>query len=63
MRILRKKEAEAKCGIGDRHMRDLERRGLFPKRFRIVPGGRDIGYLESEIDEWIANRIAEREAA
>jgi predicted DNA-binding transcriptional regulator AlpA len=61
MRILRPKDTEAKVGLCDRELRDLEARGLFPKRFLINPeGGRAVGHLESEIDQWIAKRAASR---
>ena len=61
MRILRPHETAAKVRICDRHLRDLESQGLFPKRFSLNPkGGRAVGHLESEVDEWIAARAAAR---
>lgn len=39
----------------------LERAGKFPKRVRVSPNR--IAWLESEIDEYIAERAAEREQA
>lgn len=63
MRIIRKPEVEAKVGICDRELRDLEREGHFPKRFQITPNGRAVGWVETEIDDWIAQRAATREAA
>lgn len=65
MRILRPKDTEAKVGICDRELRDLEREGLFPKRFTLNPNGRGraVGHLESEVDAWIEARAKAREAA
>jgi predicted DNA-binding transcriptional regulator AlpA len=64
MRIIRPAVTEVKTGLCDRQLRDLERDGLFPKRFPLNPnGGRAVGHLESEVDEWIAARAATREAA
>lgn len=65
MRILRPRHTEAKVGICDRELRDLEREGLFPKRFPLNPSGkgRAVGHLESEVDEWILARAATRLAA
>lgn len=62
MRILRPRDTEAKVGICDRELRDLERAGLFPRRFRLNPtgNGRAVGHLESEVDEWVAARAASR---
>ena len=62
MHILRPAGTAAKVGICDRQLRDLERTGLFPRRFRLNPAGnaRAVGHLESEVDEWIAARAASR---
>ena len=65
MRVLRPNETVAKVGICDRQLRDLEAQGLFPRRFPLNPTGkgRAVGHLESEVDEWIAERAASRVAA
>jgi len=64
MRILRPRDTEAKVGLCDRELRDLEREGLFPKRFQLNPnGGRAVGHLESEVDAWIKARADAREQA
>ena len=65
MRILRPRDTEAKVGLCDRELRDLEREGLFPRRFKLNPSGdgRAVGHLESEVDQWIAERAAARVAA
>ncbi len=65
MRILRIPDTEAKTGFCDRQLRDLERDGLFPKRFPLNPNGkgRAVGHLESEVDQWITERAAARQAA
>lgn len=63
MRSIRTPETEAKVGLCERQLRDLEAQGLFPKRFRLNPNGRAVAWLESEVDEWIAARAATRAAA
>lgn len=65
MKVLRVPDTEAKVGLCDRVLRDLEREGLFPKRFPLNPNGkgRAVGHLESEIDQWIEARAATRVAA
>ncbi len=30
--------------------------GVFPKPFRIIPGGRAVGWLSSDVDAWIMQR-------
>lgn len=65
MRILRPNETAAKVGICDRHLRDMEATGEFPKRFPLNPNGkgRAVGHLESEVDDWIKERAASRTEA
>ena len=36
----------------------LQARGLFPKPIKLIEGGRASGYIESEIEEYVKNRIA-----
>jgi prophage regulatory protein len=33
-------------------------RSQFPKPFVLIPGGRAVGWLESEIDQWVLDRKA-----
>ena len=64
MQILRPSETAAKVGLCDRQLRDLEAQGLFPKRFLLNPnGGRAVGHLAHEVDNWLADRAASRDAS
>ena len=52
----------AKCiGYSKPHLWRLEKAGKFPKRVPIGPGR--YGYVEAEIDQYLENKIAERDAA
>lgn len=63
-RILRKPDLKPIIGgWTDAHLRNLEAEKLFPRRFKLTPGGRDVGWLESEIQNWIKERAASREMA
>lgn len=42
------------------HLWRLEKAGRFPRRMKLGPNS--VGWLESEIDEWIASRLTERDA-
>lgn len=53
-RVLCRAATCKKAGIGKTLMYELLEVGDFPKPRAL--GGRRIGWLESEIDEWIANR-------
>ena len=58
--ILRRPDVEAKTGLSRSGIYDLMKAKKFP---RPVPlGEKAVGWLESEIENWIAERVAEREA-
>jgi prophage regulatory protein len=59
-RILRLPDVLARVGYSNMHLFRLEREGKFPKRFKLNPGaGKNgsIGWLESDINEWISTRV------
>ena len=58
MRIVRKPELARKVGLHPGHLAKLERDGKFPKRVRL--GANSVGWVEEEIDAWLAERAAER---
>lgn len=55
--IIRKVRVREKTGYSNSTIHRLEAAGLFPKRIKIGP--RACGYLETEIDEWIRQRVQE----
>ena len=60
-RILRMRDICLKVGLGQSSIYDLVNRGLFPKPFSLVPGGRAVGWTEDNIDQWILEREAASE--
>jgi prophage regulatory protein len=60
-RILRMRDNCKKVGLCQSSIFALVNRGLFPKPFSLVPGGRAVGWLEEDIDEWILARKAASE--
>lgn len=56
-RILRDAECKARTGLSAPTRWRLEQEGEFPKRIRLTDGG-SVGWLESEIDEWIRQRVS-----
>jgi predicted DNA-binding transcriptional regulator AlpA len=58
MRILTVKQTCDKLGKGRTKLWELTKDGRFPKPIRIDGG---IGYLEHEVDQWIANLVAARD--
>lgn len=61
-RALRLPQVEEKTGLRETQIRDAERRGVFPKSFAILPGGRARAWDEAEIDAYLASRMAGRDA-
>ena len=59
MRILRKPETVHKTGYSAVQIWRMERRGDFPKRVQLGPNA--VGWLEHEVDRWIADRAAARD--
>ena len=54
MRVIRQDEAIRLTGLSRTSLWRLERAGLFPPRRRI--GRQAVGWLASDIDEWLATR-------
>lgn len=52
-RILRHAKVREKLGLSESKLFDMVARGVFPRPFSIVPGGRAVGWLESDVDFWI----------
>ncbi len=57
MKILRMKDVIEKLGICRSSIYNLIKEGDFPAGFRIHK--QSVGWLESDIDDWIMDRIAE----
>jgi prophage regulatory protein len=62
MRILSFADLKARgIPFTDVWLRELMRQKKFPRLVRI--SARRVGFLEEEIDQWIRDRLAERDAA
>lgn len=57
-RIIRKPELLNMIGLSDPTIWRMEKDGLFPKRLRL--GGNSCGWLEAEVNSWLAERAAAR---
>jgi prophage regulatory protein len=53
LRILRNAQVRTKLDVSEAKLFDMVAKGLFPAPFQIVPGGRAVGWLESDVDQWI----------
>lgn len=55
-RIVRETERKELTGISRVRAWELEKTGHFPKRRKLTPNGSSVGWLYSELLEWIQNR-------
>lgn len=53
--ILRRKQVEARTGLSRSTIYQRIADGSFPKSINL--GGRAVGWLESEIENWLAQRV------
>jgi len=58
MKMLSKKQVTELVLYSPQHIARLEAAGQFPKRVRL--GHNRVGWVESEVIEWLDRRIAER---
>lgn len=61
MKIITIRQAAEKAGVSVSTLKRLLVAGEFPRKVNITE--RRIGFLESEVDEFIQQRVAERDAA
>lgn len=55
-RIIREPERKFLTGLSRVRAYELEQQGLFPRRRKLYEGGHAVGWLLSEISEWISSR-------
>ena len=60
--VVSKKELKTVCGIpySPQHIQRLENAGRFPKRIRL--GTNRVAWLLTEVEAWIDERVAQRDA-
>lgn len=56
-RVLRWPEVNKRTGLCRSHIHDLAKKGRFPSPIKL--GGRASGWLESEVNAWILERVAD----
>ena len=57
-RIVREAERKTITSISRTTAWSLERKGLFPKRRQLYPQSSSVGWLLSELNEWVTSRQA-----
>jgi len=59
MRLLSKRQVKELVLYSPQHVARLEKAGLFPKRVQLGPNR--VGWVESEVLDWLEERLARRE--
>lgn len=59
-RLIRRKEVQDKTGLGASSIYAMMKIGKFPKCLNLSE--RRVAWLESDVDNWIAERVAEHQA-
>jgi len=60
-RVLRKQDVKIRTGLSNSTIHAWIREGRFPPP--VALGARAVGWIESEIDAWIAQRVSARRGA
>ena len=60
MRILSKRQLKELVLYSPQHIARLEKAGQFPMRVQLGPNR--VGWVESEVLEWLEHRLANRES-
>ncbi|WP_333838258.1 helix-turn-helix transcriptional regulator [Acinetobacter schindleri] len=60
VRLIRRKEVQAKTGLGASSIYAMMQQGTFPKAINISE--RRVAWIESDIDLWISERIKSHKA-
>ena len=58
-RIIRWPKVHDKVDLCRSHVHQLVSKGLFPAPIKLTPNGRASGWIESEVNEWLEQRIAD----
>lgn len=61
-RLIRIREVMNLTGLSKSYIYHLTAQKKFPSRISLVKGGSSVAWLESEILEWIDERLIERES-
>ena len=61
VRLIRRKEVQAKTGLGASSIYAMMKNGEFPQCLNLSE--RRVAWIESDVDQWINERIASHKAA
>ena len=56
IKVVRHAQVCEKLQISSAKLFDMCAKGLFPKPFQLIPGGRAVGWIELDVDRWVISR-------
>ena len=56
VQVIRHTQVCSKLQISSAKLFDMVATGLFPKPFTLIPGGRAVGWIEYDVEQWILSR-------
>jgi prophage regulatory protein len=56
VQVVRHAQVRKKLQVSSAKLFDMIARAQFPKPFQLIPGGRAVGWLEQDVDQWIIDR-------
>jgi prophage regulatory protein len=62
-RFLRIKDVVRITGLSKSYIYALAKEGKFPKSIKLIKGGAAVGWLESSVNDWINECVANQEEA
>jgi len=60
VQVIRHAHVRKKLQISSAKLFDMVAKGQFPKPFTLIPGGRAVGWLETDVNSWV---LARKEAS
>jgi len=60
-RLIRIREVIRLTGISKSYLYQLCKVDQFPKSIQLIPGGKSVAWLESEVIDWIDSRVKARD--
>jgi prophage regulatory protein len=56
VQVIRHNQVCQKLQISSAKLFEMVASGVFPKPFQLIPGGRAVGWLETDVSKWILDR-------
>jgi prophage regulatory protein len=56
VQVVRHAQVRKKLQVSSAKLFDMIARAQFPRPFQLIPGGRAVGWLEQDVDQWIIDR-------